>query len=71
MKWNSFSELIRGQIKKYICCFRRVTNAINRIYKLISFLNYYYSESTNQCCNSLEWTTKSFHSVGPTEVYIS
>jgi len=26
---------------KYICCFLRATHAINNIYKLISFLNYY------------------------------
>jgi len=30
-------------MKKYICCFMRVTHALNNIYKLISFLNYIFA----------------------------
>jgi len=33
--------MLLSQLKKYICCFMRATHAINNIYKLISFWNYY------------------------------
>jgi len=33
--------MLMSQMKKYICCFMRANHAINIIYKLVSFLDYY------------------------------